>query len=42
MTYMLMIHQGTTPTPFDPEAWATLSADEGVDQRVSDLRSRRS
>jgi hypothetical protein len=26
--YMLMIHQGTTPTPLDPEAWATLSADE--------------
>ena len=28
MKYMLMIHQGTTPTPLDPEAWATLSADE--------------
>ncbi len=28
MRYMLMIHQGTTPTPLDPEAWATLSADE--------------
>ena len=25
MKYMLMIHQGTTPTPLDPEAWATLS-----------------
>jgi hypothetical protein len=25
---MLMIHQGTTPTPLDPEAWATLSSDE--------------
>jgi hypothetical protein len=28
MKYMLLIHQGTTPTPFDPEAWATLSEDE--------------
>jgi hypothetical protein len=28
MKYMLMIQQGTTPTPLDPEAWATLSADE--------------
>ena len=28
MKYMLMIHQGTTPTPLDPEAWATLSDDE--------------
>jgi hypothetical protein len=26
--YMLMIHQGTTPTPLDPEAWATLSEEE--------------
>ena len=28
MQYMLMIHQGTTPTPLDPEAWATLSEEE--------------
>src|SRR5438093_1255629 len=28
MKYMLMIHQGTTPTPLDPQAWATLSKDE--------------
>jgi hypothetical protein len=28
MKYMLLIHQGTTPTPLDPEAWATLSKDE--------------
>jgi hypothetical protein len=28
MKYMLLIHQGTTPTPADPEAWATLSEDE--------------
>ena len=28
MKYMLMIHQGTTPTPLDPDAWATLSPDE--------------
>ena len=25
MKYMLLIHQGDTPTPHDPEAWATLS-----------------
>ena len=28
MKYMLLIHQGTTPTPRDPEAWAQLSAEE--------------
>ena len=28
MRYMLLIHQGTTPTPRSPEAWATLSEDE--------------
>jgi hypothetical protein len=28
MKYMLMIHQGTTPTPLDPEAWATLSEEQ--------------
>ena len=28
MKYMLLIHQGDTPTPRDPEAWAKLSADE--------------
>jgi hypothetical protein len=28
MKYMLLIHQGDTPTPRDPEAWATLSEDE--------------
>ena len=28
MKYMLLIHQGDTPTPQDPEAWARLSADE--------------
>jgi hypothetical protein len=26
--YMLLIHQGSTPTPNDPEAWATLSEEE--------------
>jgi hypothetical protein len=26
--YMLLIHQGTTPTPRDPEAWARLSQEE--------------
>ena len=28
MKYMLLIHQGTTPTPRDPEAWAQLSEEE--------------
>ena len=28
MKYVLLIHQGDTPTPRDPEAWATLSQDE--------------
>ena len=28
MNYILLIHQGDTPTPRDPEAWATLSEEE--------------
>ena len=28
MKYMLLIHQGSAPTPRDPEAWARLSEDE--------------
>jgi hypothetical protein len=28
MKYMLLIQQGSTPTPRDPEAWARLSDDE--------------
>src|SRR5438874_3368429 len=28
MKYMLLIHQGDTPTPRSPEAWASLSEDE--------------
>jgi hypothetical protein len=28
MKYMLLIHQGTTPNPHDPTAWARLSEDE--------------
>jgi hypothetical protein len=28
MKYMLLIHQGTTPTPRDPERWSKLSEDE--------------
>ena len=28
MKYLLLIHQGDTPTPRDPEAWAALSEDE--------------
>jgi hypothetical protein len=28
MKYMLLIHQGDTPTPYDQEAWNRLSAEE--------------
>jgi hypothetical protein len=28
MRYILLIHQGETPTPDDPEAWAKLSDEE--------------
>ncbi len=28
MKYMLLIHQGTSPTPQTPDEWATLSQDE--------------
>jgi hypothetical protein len=28
MKYMLLIHQGDTPTPRDPDAWARLSKEE--------------
>jgi hypothetical protein len=28
MKYMLLIHQGDTPTPYDAEAWARLSEEE--------------
>jgi hypothetical protein len=28
MKYMLLIHQGTTPTPQSPNEWARLSEDE--------------
>ena len=28
MQYMLLIHQGSSPTPRSPEEWATLSEDE--------------
>jgi hypothetical protein len=28
MKYLLLIHQGTTPTPNDPEAWEKLSQEE--------------
>ena len=28
MKYLLLIHQGTTPTPRDPEAWGRLSEAE--------------
>ena len=28
MKYMLLIHQGSAPTPYDEEAWGRLSEDE--------------
>jgi hypothetical protein len=28
MKYMLLIHQGTAPTPRDPDAWGSLPQDE--------------
>jgi hypothetical protein len=28
MKYLLLIHQGDAPTPYDPEAWGRLSEDE--------------
>jgi hypothetical protein len=28
MKYMLLIHQGDTPTPYDQEAWSKLSEEE--------------
>ena len=28
MKYMLLIHQGSTPTPRDPDAWGRLSQEE--------------
>ena len=28
MKYMLLIHQGSAPTPYDQEAWGRLSVDE--------------
>jgi FTR1 family protein len=28
MKYMLLIHQGTTPTPYSPDEWERLSEDE--------------
>ena len=28
MKYLLLIHQGDTPTPRDPEAWAKLPEEE--------------
>jgi hypothetical protein len=28
MRYLLLIHQGSTPTPRDPDAWAQLPEDE--------------
>ena len=28
MQYLMLIHQGDTPTPFDQEAWARLSPEE--------------
>ena len=39
MKYMLLIHQGDTPTPREPEEWARLSEDE---QKRSSPTTRRS
>jgi hypothetical protein len=38
MKYMLLIHQGDTPTPMDPEAWGRLSEAE-QQQIVADYRA---
>ena len=38
MRYMLLIHQGTTPTPRDAEAWARLSEAE-QQQVVADYQA---
>jgi hypothetical protein len=38
MKYLLLIHQGSTPTPRDPEAWGRLSDDER-DAVVADYRA---
>ena len=39
MKYMMLIYQGTTPTPRDPEAWAQLPEEEqqGVFQAYQQL-----
>jgi hypothetical protein len=34
MKYVLLIQQGSTPTPYDPEAWGRLSEDE--QQQIAD------
>jgi len=41
MKYMMLIHQGTTPTPQDPEAWATLTPEQqqGVYQAYQALNA---
>jgi hypothetical protein len=31
MKYLLLIHQGDAPTPYDPEAWSRLSEDEQLE-----------
>lgn len=38
MRFMLMIHQGTTPTPSDPEAWQALSVEQ--QQEIQDAQRR--
>ncbi len=37
MKYMLLIHQGSAPTPYSPEEWGRLSEDE-QQQIVDDYR----
>jgi len=41
MKYMLLIHQGTAPTPRSPEEWATLSDDERTPSTPTTRRSTR-
>jgi hypothetical protein len=40
MKYMLLIQQGSTPTPLDPEAWATLSSARPRERRCRTTLAR--
>jgi len=41
MKYLLLIHQGETPTPYDQEAWGRLSEDEQNEVYAAYQRSTR-